>query len=146
MNFNFDRSCNWPPAKCDWNDKNKPDPNPHVLNGALVGGPDQNDNYVDDRNDYVKNEVATDYNAGFQGALAGESQVNWICRLANITAFMLIIVRKSWDATLCDTRQNVSLTRSHFTRQKSSDVTHGMIFKPTCRIRLFSTKLSHRVP
>jgi hypothetical protein len=35
-----------------------------------VGGPDENDNYVDDRSDYVKNEVATDYNAGFQSAVA----------------------------------------------------------------------------
>jgi hypothetical protein len=35
-----------------------------------VGGPDENDNYVDDRADYVKNEVATDYNAGFQSAVA----------------------------------------------------------------------------
>ena len=43
-----------------------------VLNGALVGGPkSQNDNdYSDDRNDYVANEVTTDYNAGFQSAAA----------------------------------------------------------------------------
>jgi len=39
--------------------------------GAIVGGPDQGDNYDDRRDDYVKNEVACDYNAGFQGALAG---------------------------------------------------------------------------
>nr|AGP76405.1 endo-beta-1,4-glucanase [Grigiotermes hageni] len=38
--------------------------------GALVGGPDLNDNYVDDRSDYIHNEVATDYNAGFQSAVA----------------------------------------------------------------------------
>lgn len=43
----------------------------HVLYGALVGGPSgPNDAYVDDRGDYVANEVATDYNAGFSGALA----------------------------------------------------------------------------
>jgi len=41
-----------------------------TLNGALVGGPDSNDNYNDDQNDYVMNEVATDYNSGFHGALA----------------------------------------------------------------------------
>jgi hypothetical protein len=35
-----------------------------------VGGPDQNDNYVDNRQDYVHNEVATDYNAGFQSPVA----------------------------------------------------------------------------
>jgi len=63
-------SCPPAPATCDWNTFNSPDPNYNVLSGALVGGPDQNDNYVDDRSDYVHNEVATDYNAGFQSALA----------------------------------------------------------------------------
>ncbi|GAB2629413.1 hypothetical protein GCM10027168_71350 [Streptomyces capparidis] len=43
----------------------------HVLYGALVGGPKSNDDaYTDDRQDYVMNEVATDYNAGFTSALA----------------------------------------------------------------------------
>ena len=42
----------------------------HVLYGALVGGPDANDVYADSRGDFVKNEVALDYNAGFTGALA----------------------------------------------------------------------------
>ena len=42
-----------------------------MLYGALVGGPGENDDYDDRRNDYVKNEVATDYNAAFQSTLAG---------------------------------------------------------------------------
>ncbi|HYD41894.1 MAG TPA: glycoside hydrolase family 9 protein [Anaeromyxobacter sp.] len=43
----------------------------HVLYGALVGGPPSPDDvYTDARNDYVMNEVATDYNAGFTSALA----------------------------------------------------------------------------
>ncbi|WP_329426185.1 glycoside hydrolase family 9 protein [Streptosporangium sp. NBC_01495] len=43
----------------------------HTLYGALVGGPpDPNDAYTDRRDDYVMNEVATDYNAGFTSALA----------------------------------------------------------------------------
>lgn len=43
----------------------------HVLYGALVGGPStNNDAYTDSRSDYVMNEVALDYNAGFTGALA----------------------------------------------------------------------------
>jgi endoglucanase len=41
-----------------------------VLYGALVGGPDRSDAYADNRGDYIQNEVATDYNAGFTGALA----------------------------------------------------------------------------
>ncbi|MEM9553289.1 MAG: glycoside hydrolase family 9 protein [Acidobacteriota bacterium] len=42
----------------------------HLLIGALVGGPNQSDQYTDDRGDYIQNEVATDYNAGFTSALA----------------------------------------------------------------------------
>lgn len=43
----------------------------HTLVGALVGGPDGNDNHNDSTSDYEQNEVAIDYNAGFVGALAG---------------------------------------------------------------------------
>jgi endoglucanase len=42
----------------------------NVLMGALVGGPDAQDNWADDRTDYVKNEVGVGYNAAFTGALA----------------------------------------------------------------------------
>lgn len=52
-------------------DIENPDDNPNLLYGALVGGPDENDVYEDVRSDYVHNEVAVDYNAGFQSALAG---------------------------------------------------------------------------
>ena len=64
-------SCSDQPATCDWNDYNSAGPNPQVLYGALVGGPDQSGNYVDNRKDFISNEVATDYNAGFQSAVAG---------------------------------------------------------------------------
>ncbi len=45
----------------------------YTLEGALVGGPKSADDfdYEDRTDDYVANEVATDYNAGFTGALAG---------------------------------------------------------------------------
>jgi len=46
-------------------------PQKHLIYGALVGGPDVNDIYVDSIDDYAKSEVAIDYNAGFVGALAG---------------------------------------------------------------------------
>ena len=64
-------SCPLAPSSCGWNEFNNPGPNPQVLQGALVGGPDQNDQYQDRRNDYIMNEVTTDYNAGFQSAVAG---------------------------------------------------------------------------
>ena len=55
---------------CGWDAFYSSEPNPHVLFGALVGGPNQWDAYTDARDDYQSNEVATDYNAGFQSALA----------------------------------------------------------------------------
>jgi Glycosyl hydrolase family 9/Cellulose binding domain/Secretion system C-terminal sorting domain/Divergent InlB B-repeat domain len=55
-----------------WNNNltGPPTTNRHILYGALVGGPGTTDNYTDDRADYISNEVATDYNAAFTGALA----------------------------------------------------------------------------
>ena len=53
-----------------YDDINAPVNSVHTLFGALVGGPTNQDAYTDDRTDYVKNEVATDYNAGFVGAVA----------------------------------------------------------------------------
>ncbi|XP_050412030.1 endoglucanase A [Patella vulgata] len=63
-------SCPQRPAPCAWFDQTQPGPNPHILYGALVGGPDEHDGYSDKRDDYVHNEVATDYNAAFQAAVA----------------------------------------------------------------------------
>lgn len=54
-----------------WDSQTVPTETRHVLYGALVGGPSSaNDAYTDSRSDYVMNEVATDYNAGFTSALA----------------------------------------------------------------------------
>jgi len=46
--------------------------NLHTLYGAMVGGPASADDfdYVDERTDFIRNEVAMDYNAGLTGALA----------------------------------------------------------------------------
>jgi len=43
----------------------------HVLYGALVGGPDDDDQHNDITADWVYNEVTIDYNAAFVGASAG---------------------------------------------------------------------------
>jgi len=43
----------------------------HTLYGALAGGPSSpNDQFEDDRGDFIANEVACDYNAAFTGAIA----------------------------------------------------------------------------
>ncbi|MCV9910368.1 glycoside hydrolase family 9 protein [Brucella sp. HL-2] len=66
-------------------------PNKYTINGALVGGPSDNNNvpgvytWVDDRSDYVRNEVATHYNAAFSGALAALAQLSGVLTSPSIT-------------------------------------------------------------
>lgn len=52
------------------NQNGPPEQTRHILYGALVGGPNNDDSYEDDRSNYINNEVACDYNSGFSGALA----------------------------------------------------------------------------
>ncbi|KAG2326104.1 hypothetical protein Bca52824_008832 [Brassica carinata] len=52
----------------DW--YHNPAPNPNVLTGALVGGPDQNDAYGDARTDFQHNEPVLATVAPFVGVLA----------------------------------------------------------------------------
>ena len=46
-------------------------PNPHVANGALVGGPFRNDSFIDSRNNTMQNEPSTYNTAAIVGLLAG---------------------------------------------------------------------------
>jgi len=59
---------------CGWDFYYSGAANPHVLTGALVGGPGGSDQWADDRTNFATNEVTTDYNAGFQSAIAGLNQ------------------------------------------------------------------------
>ena len=49
-------------------------PHAHILYGALVGGPDQQDGYSDKISNYQYTEVAIDYNAGYTAALCAMVQ------------------------------------------------------------------------
>jgi endoglucanase len=58
-------------AHASWADKiTTPEDSRHILYGALVGGPGRDDAYEDNRDDFVMNEVANDYNAAYTGVLA----------------------------------------------------------------------------
>ena len=58
-------------SQASWCDnKKEPGYQRHTLYGALVGGPNSDDSYVDDVEDFRLNEVACDYNAGYTGAVA----------------------------------------------------------------------------
>ncbi|OAY61854.1 endoglucanase 17 [Manihot esculenta] len=49
---------------------NSGSPNPNILVGAVVGGPDQHDRFPDQRSDYEQSEPSTYINAPLVGALA----------------------------------------------------------------------------
>nr|XP_004499712.1 endoglucanase 9-like [Cicer arietinum] len=51
-------------------------PNPNILVGAIVGGPNQNDGFPDNRDDYSHSEPATYINGAFVGPLAYFSGTN----------------------------------------------------------------------
>lgn len=59
------------PALCNRKTFYTPQPNFYILQGAVVGGPDKTEQYSDNRIVYEQTEVACDYNAGFQSAVAG---------------------------------------------------------------------------
>ncbi|CAN6562419.1 unnamed protein product [Malus baccata var. baccata] len=56
---------------------NKTSPNPNVLDGAIVGGPDENDGYSDSRSNFQMAEPATVSTAPLVGVLARLALVNW---------------------------------------------------------------------
>ncbi|KAJ8899089.1 hypothetical protein K2173_010242 [Erythroxylum novogranatense] len=58
------------PCSLGFNYMNSRSPNPNILVGAVVGGPDQHDHFPDQRSDYEQSEPATYVNAPLVGALA----------------------------------------------------------------------------
>lgn len=64
------RSCPDRPAPCDWNTFDTDQPNHQILYGALVGGPNINDEYNDRRTEAQMNRVTIDYNSGFISSAA----------------------------------------------------------------------------
>lgn len=67
------------PQNCNWETfKDSTGPTTHILYGAIVGGPRQDDSHNDKRSDYRSNEVTVDYNAGFTGLVAGMKMVEKI--------------------------------------------------------------------
>ncbi|XP_046564701.1 endoglucanase 4-like [Haliotis rubra] len=74
-------SCPMLPAPCTWESQTNKGPNPHTLYGAMVGGPGKDDSYTDDRKDYVKNEVACDYNAGMHASTAALEHLSLVQQL-----------------------------------------------------------------
>ncbi|KAK7082264.1 hypothetical protein SK128_017348 [Halocaridina rubra] len=105
-------SCPSSPAKCDWDtyDQLSSEPNIYELAGALVGGPDSNDNYSDTRENVEQNEVTTDYNAGFQSAVAA---LRVLAKTGSVTSNRKI-------TTSCETNPKLAAIASNTTRSQDS--------------------------
>lgn len=58
------------PCSAGFSALNSPASNPNVLVGAVVGGPNAQDRFPDERSDYEQSEPATYINAPLVGALA----------------------------------------------------------------------------
>ncbi|XP_039249825.2 uncharacterized protein LOC120327569 isoform X1 [Styela clava] len=57
-------------GKCTYEDFRKPTDNPQVLTGAVVGGPDDRDMWMNDRTNTMSNAVSLDFNSALQSAVA----------------------------------------------------------------------------
>ena len=52
-----------------------PEKNRRDIPGAIVGGPNFNDRYVDQRNNFIFNEVRLDYQASFSGSVSALAEL-----------------------------------------------------------------------
>lgn len=76
-------SCPDMPAACGWDQFNADAPNPQIIYGAMVGGPegeiknknDPDNSYTDKRSDYSSNEPSVGTNSGLVTAAAGLCQL-----------------------------------------------------------------------
>ncbi|KAL2902715.1 Endoglucanase [Bienertia sinuspersici] len=88
----------------DWYNRNSPNPNVHV--GAIVGGPNSNDEFNDVRSDHTHLEPTTYINAAFVGAVAPllgpqlSSLRPIINKLNNETTTMTTTIVKVLDKTM----------------------------------------------
>jgi endoglucanase len=102
------------------NNINNPAQSRHILYGALVGGPSSaNDAYTDDRTNFVSNEVADDYNAGFTSALARLYAEFGGTPLANFP------VSERPDGAEVFTQAAVNATGTNFTEVKVLIINHS---------------------
>ncbi|XP_037029930.1 endoglucanase A-like [Bradysia coprophila] len=69
-------SCPPRPAPCGWTFFNSDEDNHFECTGAMVGGPNSNDEFEDLRQNWEQNDVGLDYNAGLQSSVAALNQLH----------------------------------------------------------------------
>ena len=135
-----------PSEDCGWDDYNQSGPNPSILWGALVGGPGADDSYTDYRGDYIKNEVACDYNAGFQSALAGLKTLSLDGSLpgqSEGTCSSTISTTESQSTTDSTTVQTTSISQSTTSSSSSTTSSGSTTEKPSSGSCIGITKYNY---
>jgi uncharacterized membrane protein len=101
------------------NPNGEPNPSIHTLFGGLVGGPTFDDNWADERNNFERTEVATDFNAGLTGALARLAQLFGGAPLANFPPIETPGDEIFIDARIQDNTSNATTIQA-FIRNRSA--------------------------
>jgi endoglucanase len=118
-----------------WGEPDNPVENRHIIWGALVNGPDGNDNHVDRRSDFGSNEVTIDYNVSLIAALAAqyELQGKGQCPLASFPS-----LEPDWDEfyTLSN-RNGAGSCRSQVTVTMVNETVHVPRYDKHVTIRYF---------
>nr|GEX53195.1 endoglucanase 24 [Tanacetum cinerariifolium] len=101
-----------------------PYPNPNLLVGALVGGPGEDDEFADDRNEASKSEPTTYVNAPFVEAVSERLEIDAnsdfvvtynldndiveVCGDLKVNEFIEFVVKSSRIVTLCIVESSVN--------------------------------------
>ena len=127
------------PERCDWsNFGNSAGPNHWTLYGALIGGPKTAiDDFENDREDYVTNEVTLDYNCGFTGLAAAMLMDGAPPPPATTTRDPNKTTRPTVDPTTCKKDTGVPVQNPRQTEVKPDNHEQGPMFAKF--IKLYST-------
>lgn len=118
-----------------WGEPDVPVENRHIIWGALVNGPDGNDNHVDRRSDFGSNEVTIDYNVSLIAALAAQYSL-WGQGQCPISNFPPVEPDGDEYYTLSNTNDG-GKCRSQVTVTLINETQHVPRFDPHLKVRYF---------
>lgn len=88
-------------------------PNPHILEGALVGGPDFNDKYSDERKKFKNTEVTLDHNSCFQVYVGLLDYYIWVFFLIynSLKTFRVLLLPSIGDIYMAPIGQSIEVPK-----------------------------------
>jgi hypothetical protein len=118
-----------------WGEPDVPVENRHIIWGALVNGPDGQDQHVDRRSDFGSNEVTIDYNVSLIAALAAQYSL-WGAGQCPLSNFPPVEPDGDEYYTLSNTNDG-GKCRSQVTVTLINETQHIPRFDPHLKVRYF---------